>query len=179
MEVKLLAEGDEAILESVAEGVFDRTVDGRLAAEFLADPRHHIAVAIDAGVVVAFASGVHYVHPDKPAQLFINEVATAPGFRQRGLGKAVLETLLGAGRALGCSEAWVLASPTNLAAQALYTGLAPSEVEHGSTCSPTAFDEGGVRVGRPRAVGVYNRLLKYCTRGPLPKPSLPCAAMLR
>ena len=68
--VRLLGPTDAAILERVAADVFDKPVDGALAREFLDDPRHHLAVAIDAdGVVVGMASAVHYIHPDKAAQL--------------------------------------------------------------------------------------------------------------
>ena len=64
-DVRILKAGDEAVLSKVADGTFDNDIDRDTAARFLADPRHHIAVAIDGGTVVGFASGVHYFHPDK------------------------------------------------------------------------------------------------------------------
>jgi hypothetical protein len=54
---------------NVAAEVFDNPIDADLTAEFLGDARHHLAVAIDDGLVVGFASAIHYVHPDKPPQL--------------------------------------------------------------------------------------------------------------
>ncbi len=122
-DIRILARGDEAILANVAPGVFDNRVDPALATEFLADPHHHIAVAIESGVVIGFASGVDYIHPDKPRELWINEVGVAPGHRDRGLGKAVLAALLAHARGLGCREAWVQAEPDNVAANALYASL--------------------------------------------------------
>src|SRR5690349_4783412 len=89
-EIKVLRRGDDAILANVAPEVFDNPIDPELTRQFLEDPRHHIAVAIDDGLVVGFASGVHYVHPDKPPELWINEVAIAPSHRGRGLGKLLL-----------------------------------------------------------------------------------------
>jgi len=65
--------------------VFDGPIDPVLTRKFLNDPRHHIVVAIHDEVVVGFASAVHYVHPDKAPQLWINEVAVAPPHRRRGL----------------------------------------------------------------------------------------------
>ena len=127
MDVKLLQAGDEAVLARVAEGVFDNAVDPALAAEFLADPRHHIAVAVEDGAVVGFASGVHYVHPDKKAQLFVNEVGVAPSHHRQGIGKQVLRLLLEEGRRLGCSEAWVGTEPDNAPARALYVALGGSD----------------------------------------------------
>ena len=97
IEIKVLHCGDEAVLSNVAAGVFDNPIDPKLTAEFLADHRHHIAVAIDDGLVVGFASAVHYIHPDKLPELWINEVAFAPTYRRRGLGKAVLKALFEVG----------------------------------------------------------------------------------
>jgi aminoglycoside 6'-N-acetyltransferase I len=119
VEIKVLGRGDDAVLNRVAPGVFDNPIDPELTREFLQDPRHHIAVAIDDSLVVGFASGVHYIHPDKPPQLWINEVAVAPDYRRRGLGKAVLQALLALGQRLNCTEAWMLTDRTNVAAMAL------------------------------------------------------------
>ncbi|HEX4182002.1 MAG TPA: GNAT family N-acetyltransferase [Caulobacteraceae bacterium] len=116
----MLTSADAAVLERVAEGVFDNPVDPALAAEFLADPRHSICVAIEDGVVVGFASAVRYVHPDKPSELWINEVGVSPAFHQRGFGKAIMARLLDQARADGCREAWVLTDEDNAAARALY-----------------------------------------------------------
>jgi aminoglycoside 6'-N-acetyltransferase I len=127
IDIRILRSGDEAVLARLASGVFDHRPDERLTKEFLADPRHHIAVAIENGIVVGFASAVHYVHPDKPSELWINEVGIAPTHRGRGLGKAVLSALFEAGRAAGCIEAWVLTDRPNIAAMRLYSSLGGKE----------------------------------------------------
>lgn len=120
VEIRMLRAGEEALLENAAPDTFDHPVDPRLAAEFLADPRHHIAVACAEGQIVGFASAVHYIHPDKPAELWINEVGVASTHRRRGLAKDLLRTLFDAGRALGCREAWVLTDRSNEPAMRLY-----------------------------------------------------------
>jgi ribosomal protein S18 acetylase RimI-like enzyme len=132
MDTRVLHSGDEGFLAKVAPEVFDHAVDPEVAKAFLADPRHHIAVVIEDGLVIGFASGVHYFHPDKPApELFVNEVAVSPLYRQRGAAKAALAALLQEGRKHGCTEAWVLTHRTNQAAMRLYAvsgGLeAPSD----------------------------------------------------
>ena len=127
MEIKVLRRGDERILMNVAAEVFDNPIDAELTKEFLDDPRHHIAVAIDDGLVVGFASGVHYIHPDKRPELWINEVAVAPTHRRRGLGKAVLSALFEVGRAHHCTVAWVLTDRGNAAAMALYSSVGGTE----------------------------------------------------
>ena len=122
IEIHILQAGDASVLDQVADDVFDCPVDPVWSAEFLADPRHHLVVAIDDGIVVGMASGVHYVHPDKPPQLFINEIGVASSHQGRGIGRRMLDALLERGRALGCSEAWVLTDESNSIARKLYAG---------------------------------------------------------
>jgi aminoglycoside 6'-N-acetyltransferase I len=127
IEIRLLGAGDEAVLAHVAPATFDHSVPPELAAEFLADPRHHIAVACEAGRVVGFASAVHYIHPDKPAELWVNEVSVAPTHQRRGFAKQLLRALFDAGRAAGCREAWVLTDRSNEPARQLYGALGSVE----------------------------------------------------
>ena len=119
-ELKILRPADAELLRNVAPGVFDHDLKPALVEEFLRDARHHLAVAIEDGAVVGFASGVHYVHPDKPAELWINEVGVAPSHHRRGIGKAIIEALLAHAQRLGCREAWVLTDRSNQAAMRLY-----------------------------------------------------------
>lgn len=125
--IKVLGRGDEGVLMNVAAEVFDNPIDAGLTKEFLEDRRHHIAVAVDRGLVVGFASGVCYIHPDKHPELWINEIAVAPTHRRRGLGKAVLNALLEVGRSRNCTVAWVLTYRTNTAAVRLYSSLGGTE----------------------------------------------------
>jgi ribosomal protein S18 acetylase RimI-like enzyme len=127
VEIKLLKSGDEHILADVGADVFDHAIDENLTNEFLADPRHHLAVALDNGQVVGMASAVHYVHPDKRPQLFINEIAVSPAHRAAGVGKALLAALLDEGRRLGCTEVWVLTDRDNTAAMRLYASVGGGE----------------------------------------------------
>ena len=124
IDVRVLRRGDEPVLTAVAPDVFDDPIDPAAAATFLADPRHHLAVAIDDGVVVGFASAVTYVHPDKRRpELWINEVGVAPTHQRHGLGRRLLDAVLDAGRRDDCSEAWVLADRSNTGAQRFYASL--------------------------------------------------------
>ena len=121
--IKTLSKDDLSLLMNVAEDVFDNPIDESFAREFLNDPRHHIVVAISDGMIVGFASAVHYIHPDKPPELWINEVGVAPSHHRQGLGKAILQELLLLGRKLGCKNAWVLTERNNTPANRLYMSI--------------------------------------------------------
>jgi ribosomal protein S18 acetylase RimI-like enzyme len=118
--IRVVGRDDTTILDRVASDVFDQPVSARLTEEFLSDPRHHLAVALVDGEVVGMASAVHYVHPDKRPQLFINEVGVTPAHRGRGIARALLDELVRIGEELECTEAWVLTDRANLVAQRLY-----------------------------------------------------------
>ncbi|MBI1827774.1 MAG: GNAT family N-acetyltransferase [Planctomycetes bacterium] len=126
--IQVLRAGSEKLLENCAAGVFDDSLDPARTREFLADPRHHLVVAMDDGLVVGFISAVHYVHPDKPKhELWINEVGVGRDYRQRGIGKLLMHQTLELAKELNCSEGWVLTSRSNASAMKLYESL-------GGTC---------------------------------------------
>jgi len=119
-EIRFLRAGEEAVLKRVSDGVFDDALRKVFETELLDDSRHHLCVALQGDVVVGFASAVHYIHPDKPRELWINEIGVATAYRRRGIAQALLSAVIEMGRSLGCSEAWVLTESRNAAARALY-----------------------------------------------------------
>ena len=125
--IHLLGPDDVAILSNVAPDVFDNPIDADWTAEFLTDPRHHMVVAMLDGQVVGMASAVHYLHPDKEPELWINEVSVAPAYQRRGIGKQLMQALLAHGRTLGCREAWLGTELDNTAARRLYAAVGGKE----------------------------------------------------
>ena len=119
-EVRLIDPTNASLLERVDEDVFDNPVRAELVGAFLANPSNVLTVALEAGIVVGMASGIVYVHPDKPPQLFVNEVGVASRCRGRGIGKLLVRALLRRGSELGCTEAWVATEEGNSPARALF-----------------------------------------------------------
>ena len=117
---------------SAAVGVFDNPVDENLAAEFLDDSHHHMVAAIIDDVIVGAASAVHYIHPDKPPELWINEVGVAPSYQGQGIGKAIMKEMLRLGNELGCKTAWTLTESDNAPANRLYKSTG-GKVDGGNT----------------------------------------------
>ena len=129
VKIRLLGSADADLLGHVAPDVFDGPVLPRWTAEFLSDDRHHLVVALDDGLVVGMASAMHYVHPDKPPELWINEVGVAPTHRNRGIGTLLLDALFEHARTLGCTKAWLLTEEENTAARRLYARARGTEEE--------------------------------------------------
>lgn len=127
--IKELTKTDTSLLLNVADDVFDNAVDEKLVNTFLNDPHHHIIVAVIDTQVIGFASAVHYIHPDKPAELWINEVGVAEKHQNKGIGKAILRELFVLGKKLGCSVAWVLTESDNLPANKLYQSVGGKKSE--------------------------------------------------
>lgn len=121
--VRIVHESDAHLLDRVDDDVFDHEVQPELLRAFLANPSAHLAVALADGEVVGMASGISYVHPDKPRQLFVAEVGVSVRFRRRGVGARLVRALLDLGRELGCSEAWVATEEDNRAARGLYAAV--------------------------------------------------------
>lgn len=123
IDIRVLGKGDAAVLDTVAEGVFDHAIIPEMAKRFLSDPAHHIVVAIEDGTVVGMATGNDYLHPDKPVQFWVNEMGVAPSHQRRGIGKQLLRCLLELAKGLGREEAWLGTEVDNVAARALYKSL--------------------------------------------------------
>ena len=123
IEIRRLLPGDDVLLDHVAEEVFDSPIDpGRLAA-YLAAADHLMIVALSDRLVVGQCAAVIHRHPDKPTELYIDEVGVSPAFQRQGIARSMLEAMFALGRQHGCEEAWVGTEPDNAGAQALYENL--------------------------------------------------------
>ena len=111
---------DECALHQVAPGVFDRPVRPEWARDFLGDTGHHLVVAMDDETVVGMISAVVFLHPDKPPQLWINEIGVATTHQRRGIGRQLVDAMLDVGRSSGGTCAWLGSEPENLPAHELY-----------------------------------------------------------
>ena len=125
----MLGPDDSAILDNVAEDVFDFDVRADSVSAFLIDPNSLLAGALDGDTVVGMTSALLYVHPDKPRQMFINEVGVAGPWRRRGIGRALVARMLDEARSRGCTEAWIATETSNVAARALYAAAGGIEDE--------------------------------------------------
>ena len=120
---------DARVLDSVAEGVFDHAVRAEYRDAFLGSEVHEMVVAVADGVVVGMASGVVYLHPDKPAQLWVNEVGVGDAWLRRGIGTRLVEAILEIAEERGAGFVWLGTEPGNVPARGLYRKTGGREVE--------------------------------------------------
>ncbi len=125
--LKRLSRNDATVFARIAPEVFDMPVDPARLAAYLAAPGHIMVVALDGDVVVGQCAGVVHLHPDKPTELYVDEVGTASTHRRQGIAEAMLNELFAWGRELGCEEAWLGTELDNDAANALYRKHEPIE----------------------------------------------------
>lgn len=120
VEIVRIAGGNIARLGNVAADVFDRDIDRRLTAQWLASPDVLLVVAIAAGLVVGQVQAAILHHPDQPSELYVDNLGVAPAWQRRGIATALVDRLSDLARARGCAGLWVLTEPDNDAARGFY-----------------------------------------------------------
>ncbi|HWA17649.1 MAG TPA: GNAT family N-acetyltransferase [Devosia sp.] len=125
--VRRILAGDEATFQSIAPDVFDEPVDRLRLHEYLRQPGHLMVLAFEGDVVVGQCAAVIHRHPDKPTELYVDEVGTASTHRRQGVARAMMDEMFRWGRELGCEEAWLGTELDNVEANGLYRGYKPSE----------------------------------------------------
>ncbi|WP_430421703.1 GNAT family N-acetyltransferase [Phenylobacterium sp.] len=120
VDILRIGPGDAAVLERVAEDVFDDAIDPARVAAYLAEPNHLMVLAVSAGEVVGQARGIVHRHPDLPTELYIDNLGVTPARKREGIATRLLDELVRWGRENGCEEAWVGTEPDNEPARALY-----------------------------------------------------------
>jgi aminoglycoside 6'-N-acetyltransferase I len=123
VEIIRLTADNAATLGRVATDVFDEPVDPARVAAYLREPGHHLILAVADGLVVGQCAAVIHRHPDKPTELYIDEVGVAPAWQRQGIARRMLAEMFALGRSLGCEEAWVGTETGNVAALRLYEGF--------------------------------------------------------
>ncbi len=123
IEIHTLDRTNSQLLNKVAADVFDREVQSQYLSAFLDDPRHDLCFAMDDDTVIGIASAFEYFHPDKPPQLFVNEVGVAPTYRRQGIGRSLVEALLINAKERGCTYAWLGTDADNQSGQACFSSV--------------------------------------------------------
>lgn len=123
VELQVLNSDNADLLAAVAPDVFDHDINPYYLKRFLDDPRHVLVVAKDSHAVVGMASAVEYFHPDKPPQLWINEIGVASTHRRRGIGRELIRAMIKIAEDRQCIYAWLGTDADNVAGQACFASV--------------------------------------------------------
>jgi aminoglycoside 6'-N-acetyltransferase I len=120
IEIKRLTVGDEAILGRVAADVFDEAINPRILTAYLAEANHHMIVAVKNGEVVGQICAVVHKHPDRPDELYIDNLGVTPSLQRQGIATKLLDAILELGKKAGCEDAWLATEQDNEQAKGFY-----------------------------------------------------------
>ena len=129
IEVRRIGPGGTHAFDAIAPDVFDEPVDPAFLAAYLNEPNHLMVLAFEDELVIGQCAAVLHRHPDKPVELYLDEVGTASTHRRLGVARLMLDAMFAWGRELGCTEAWLGTELDNVAARGLYDGRSPTEAE--------------------------------------------------
>ncbi len=124
VDIHLITPDNAHLLDDVADGVFDQPPTKAFLTSYCADPAQALFIAVQGGRVVGQLKSVLHRHPEKPANLFIEELGTAPAQRRQGIAGNLVAAAIAHAEAQGCAELWLATDPENEAANALYRKLA-------------------------------------------------------
>jgi ribosomal protein S18 acetylase RimI-like enzyme len=127
--VRRMKPGDETLFQKIAPDVFDEPIHAERLLAYLREPGHIMVLAFEGDLVVGQCAGVIHRHPDKPAELYVDEVGTGSTHLRRGIARMMMDELFAWGRELGCVEAWLGTETDNEPAKSLYRRYRPTEDE--------------------------------------------------
>lgn len=111
------------LLDNVAAGTFDHPIAPDRLARYLASPLNWMAVALHDVLVVGMVMLMVHDHPDKPSELFLDEIGTGDDWRRKGIARALMQEVFKRADAEGIEEIWLGTEPDNVAARGLYEGF--------------------------------------------------------
>ncbi|WP_309611349.1 GNAT family N-acetyltransferase [Sphingomonas sp.] len=116
-----------ALLDRIADGVFNDPPVAEWRVPYLASPAVMLVVALDGDLVIGQVKAAIHLHPDKAADLYIDEVGVAATHQRRGIARRMLGEVEQWARERDCVDVWLAADVGNDAAQSLYGGFAQSK----------------------------------------------------
>jgi ribosomal protein S18 acetylase RimI-like enzyme len=129
LQIIRLTAANADLLRNIAEDVFDMDVVPERLRAYLAEPVNLMIIAVDGDLVIGQAAAVIHKHPDKPDELFIDEVGVSPDWRQRGIARRMMQAMFQLGRSLGCQASWLGTEVDNLPARRLYESFGDDGIE--------------------------------------------------
>lgn len=107
-------------LSRIAVDVFDAEPTPAYLDVYLTIPTHALFIAIADDMVVGQVRGALHYQPDKPVELYIDNLGVTPDLKRRGIGARLVKALLAWGQEHDCKSAWLATETDNDEARAFY-----------------------------------------------------------
>ena len=107
-------------MDRLAADLFDGELKPDLLHAFMAEPTHWLVVAVLDSEVIGKATAMVHRRPDKPHELYLDEIDVAPAHRRKGIARLILAKILEMAGERGCEECWLGTEKDNIAARKLY-----------------------------------------------------------
>ena len=123
IEIVQVNEANMNILADYDEEIFDEAIEPQRLAAMLNERNNILLVAIHEGVVIGQVLAAIHRHPDKPTELYIDDLGVSEKYQRRGIATRLIEQLVVIGVERGCEEVWVATEPDNEPALKFYASL--------------------------------------------------------
>lgn len=108
------------LLDQIEPKVFEGPVRSDFLDGCLANPNQFLIVAVAGGKVVGKAISYVFHFPDKPSEIYIEEIDVAKKWRRQGVASGLMDAVGEEGRRRGIAEYWLITEKDNDGARALY-----------------------------------------------------------
>ncbi|WP_205214873.1 GNAT family N-acetyltransferase [Altererythrobacter sp. ZODW24] len=119
-QIAWLGADNRHLLGNVADGVFDEPIRQNRLSRYLSNTNNWMAAAVNDGLVIGQCMCVVHHHPDKPTELYLDEIGTADNWRRQGVAGLLLKAVFARADEAGIDEIWLGTEPDNLPARRLY-----------------------------------------------------------
>ncbi len=123
----LITAENAGLLDHIKKGVYDAPIKADFLAACLANPHQILMVAVADGAVIGKAQAYIFYFPEKPAEIYIEEIDVAKKWRRQGVATGLMDAVGAEGKKRGIAEYWLITEKDNKGARALYERKAHRE----------------------------------------------------
>jgi aminoglycoside 6'-N-acetyltransferase I len=123
VEIILVNPENQSLLQNCAEDVFDYVVSPEYIATLVSKRQQILVVALANEIVVGQCLAAVHHQPDKPPELYIDNLGVSEPYHRRGVATRLVEKVIKEGKLSGCAVIWVATEPDNIAATSFYKSM--------------------------------------------------------
>lgn len=124
IQIQKLDQNNLDLLIKASELFYDKAIDSKYAAKFLANPSNFFYLAFWEDRITGFVSGYYLdMWQIESQEIFIYDLKVLENFRRKGIGKKMIQTLALEARSQKYSSLWVLAELKDERAKNFYKAV--------------------------------------------------------